>query len=361
MTTLRVGDWVEVRSKDQILRTLDKSGRMEGLPFMPGMFDYCGKRFPVYARAHKTCDVVNGGSRRLHNGVHLYLRCDGKAYEGCQAACLLFWKDAWLERVDGPSAPVTSEPQQTVPDNRCTEADVMRATRVQSEPAGAETVYVCQATCVPEYTTFLPWWDFSQYVEDYRSGNTTLGRIARGFLYQFYETVTQSWRRKIGRPGRWLYDRVQALWGGLPYPRKKGIRPASVPAPHPKLNLQPGELVRIKSHEEILATIDEGRMHGKLFFDVELVPYCGGVYRVKTRISKFISEQTGKMVMMKTPALMLEDVWCRSRYSECKLFCPRSIYSWWREVWLERVPEPGSARPAITPLASFQSKEAADV
>jgi hypothetical protein len=32
---LRAGDWVEVRSKQEILRTLDKGGRLEGLPFMP--------------------------------------------------------------------------------------------------------------------------------------------------------------------------------------------------------------------------------------------------------------------------------------------------------------------------------------
>ena len=32
MTKLSAGDWVEVRSKEEILRTLDKSGRMQGLP-----------------------------------------------------------------------------------------------------------------------------------------------------------------------------------------------------------------------------------------------------------------------------------------------------------------------------------------
>ena len=56
---LRAGDWVEVRSKEEILRSLDKNGRLEGLPFMPQMFQYCGKRFRVFKRAHKTCDTVN--------------------------------------------------------------------------------------------------------------------------------------------------------------------------------------------------------------------------------------------------------------------------------------------------------------
>ena len=51
---------MEVRSKEEILRTLDKSGRLEGLPFMPQMFQYCGQRFQVYKRAHKTCDTVSG-------------------------------------------------------------------------------------------------------------------------------------------------------------------------------------------------------------------------------------------------------------------------------------------------------------
>ena len=47
-------------------------------------------------------------------------------------------------------------------------------------------------------------------------------------------------------------------------------------------------------------------------------------------------EKTGKMMSLKTPAVILENVWCQSRYSNDRFLCPRSIYSWWREVWLER-------------------------
>ena len=95
----RPGDWVRVRSKEQILRTLDASSELDNLPFMPEMLRYCGKRFPVFASAHKTCDTVNKtGGRRMRNAVHLEgLRCDGAAHGGCQAQCLLFFKEAWLE------------------------------------------------------------------------------------------------------------------------------------------------------------------------------------------------------------------------------------------------------------------------
>jgi hypothetical protein len=41
------GDWVEVRSKEEILRTLD-AGPVDDLPFMPQMFRYSGAADPGY-------------------------------------------------------------------------------------------------------------------------------------------------------------------------------------------------------------------------------------------------------------------------------------------------------------------------
>ena len=96
---LRAGDWVEVCSKEEILATLDADGELEGMPFMPEMLAYCGQRLQVYKSAHKTCDTVFPvRGRRVHRTVHLSTRCNGQAHGGCQAACLLFWKEAWLKR-----------------------------------------------------------------------------------------------------------------------------------------------------------------------------------------------------------------------------------------------------------------------
>ena len=105
---LKASEWVEVRSKEEILRTLDKNGRLDGLPFMPEMFEFSGRRFRVYRRAHKTCDTVNDyKGLRMERAVHLEgSRCDGRAHGGCEAACLLFWKEAWLKKVPGPYQPV---------------------------------------------------------------------------------------------------------------------------------------------------------------------------------------------------------------------------------------------------------------
>src|SRR4051812_3839773 len=97
---LRAGEWVEVRSADEILGTLDAQQSLEGLPFMPEMLQYCGRKFRVYKTAHKTCDTVKEYAiRRMNNAVHLDgLRCDGEGHAGCQAGCLLYWKEAWLKR-----------------------------------------------------------------------------------------------------------------------------------------------------------------------------------------------------------------------------------------------------------------------
>ena len=77
---------------------------LDDLPFMPEMIKFCGRTLPVTQRADKTC-AGDGVVRRMHNTVHLQnVRCDGSAHDGCQAACLMFWKEAWLERVERTAA-----------------------------------------------------------------------------------------------------------------------------------------------------------------------------------------------------------------------------------------------------------------
>ena len=347
-----VGDFVEVRSKEDILDTLDKSGRLAGLPFMPQMFKYCGQRFVVYKRAHKTCDTVNQtGGRAMADAVHLELRCDGKAYGGCQAGCLIFWKDAWLKPVDSTKPPDLSatvlnvEPRSR---QRCTEQDVWAATRAPGRQNDREPAYVCQATQLPAATTPLTWWDVRQYVADYASGNVGVARILRGLLYASYYNLS---RAGIGLEPimRWFYDHFQALWGGLPYPRKAGSIPAGGRTPHAALNLQPGELVRVKSLEQILATLDTDNKNRGLYFDAEAVPYCGQTYRVLSRVNKILDEKTGRLVEFKNEAIILEGVFCQARYSTCRMFCPRAIYTYWREIWLERVSESYPGRKKVVP------------
>lgn len=355
VTPLHVGDWVEVRSKEEILETLDKNGCLDGMPFMPEMFQYCGQRFPVYKRAHKTCDpIYSVAGRRLDNAVHLELRCNGSGHGGCQVGCLLFWKEAWLTRVNAESSNVSfARAGHGFPDKqpRCTEQDVRNATTRPAENGEKETRYVCQTTQLPEFTKALPWWSPAQYVEDYLSGNTTFTNLARGFFY----TVFVQYPTRIAF-ARYTYNALQALIGGEPSPVDVGLIPAGRPHPFVDLKLRPGDLVRVKSHQEIRTTLDKNNKNRGLSFDVEMVPYCGHVYSVRTRVDRFIDEKTGKMMSLKTPAVIVEGVFCQSRFSKRRMFCPRGLHSWWREVWLERVSETAIGEADLAPCKTLKAQ-----
>jgi hypothetical protein len=345
----KVGDWVEVRSKEEILRTLDAQGQLDSMPFMPEMFVFCGRRFRIYKRAHKTCDTVFPiRGRRVSRAVHLETRCDGSAHGGCQAGCLVFWKEEWLKPV-GDNSPLTSGPGHhahfsivnTAPGGPCTEAGVWAGAE-STVPSGETPTYVCQATRLPYASTDLEWWDVRQYVEDYLSGNVGLGRVVRGLIFSIFYNLSQA-GIGLGPTMRWFYERICWLWGASRFPRASGNIAGGQPTPSVGLNLQPGELVRVKSHQEILRTLTAGSKNRGMSWDAEMVPYCGGTYRVLKRVARILDEKTGKMQDMKNPCIILDTVVCQARYSGCRMFCPRSIYPYWREIWLERVGPNASA------------------
>ena len=317
---LRAGHWVEVRSADEILATLDDRGALDALPFMPEMLQYCGKRFRVYKSAHKTCDTIEKyRGRSMTNAVHLEgLRCDGEAHDGCQARCLLFWKEAWLKPISGPESPAGLPERAAAPEvargpARCDSKVLVRAVKAQ----GSDERYSCQATELLRATTPLPWWDVRQYAKDLATGNVRL----RDFVV--YLAIAG-------------YNAVMRLhWRGRPYPYIRGL--AADKTDPGTLNLRPGELVQVRSKVEIMRTLNASQKNRGLWFDAEMVPYCGRTFRVLERVEKLVDEKTGKMISMRNPCVILDEAVCSGCLSNYRLFCPRSLYPFWRESWLKRV------------------------
>jgi len=366
---LMPGDWVEVRSKEEILRTLDADGTLDGMLFMPEMLQYCGRRFQVQKRAHKSCDYTTPypfRSRRIRGTVLLETRCDGAAHGGCQAGCTILWKEDWLRiagpsEVGSPTAPETAKTSESRGGHEatCREMDLWRRTQMV-DPKDGQPRYFCQITEIQKASEPLAWWDVRQYWEDFRSGNVTLGRLAAGFVYSAYYNLSQA-GIGLGPAMRWFYNTFHSLWGGTKFPRNPGEIPEGMPTPTVSLDLQPGDMVRVKAHEEILRTVNTRNQNRGMFWDAELVPYCGGTYRVLRRVNKIINEQTGKMVEMKSPCIILDSVVCQARYSACRMFCPRAMYPYWREAWLERIdgikPAPATSHEGTAGLsAEHQSR-----
>jgi hypothetical protein len=330
---LKAGEWVEVRRQDEILATLDSNGRLEGLPFMPEMLQYCGKRLRVFKRADKACDnIADWSIRRMKNAVHLeVLRCDGAAHGGCEAGCLIFWNEAWLKRAENgtsnslaPSRGL-SEVSSSRPD--FTIEDLLNRTRVNS--ADQEPIYTCQATELRNFTSEMRWWDPRQYVRDVRSGNLSsgLGDNTRG---QRVLDVILSTIRVIHALTITFFNRERQNHQKSLYPFIVGTLEKT---PIERTDLQPGELVQVRSKEEIIATLDRQNKNRGLLFDSEMLPYCGHIYRVLRRVHHIVDEKNGKMMHMQYPCIVLEGVYCRSDYHR---LCPRAIYSYWREGWLKR-------------------------
>jgi len=337
---LRVGDVVEVRSPEEIRATLDENGELESLPFMPEMLKYCGRRMTVQKVAHKACDTLTrGGIRRMENAVHLTgARCDGAGHGGCQAACLIYWKNAWLRKVDPAEAPpppaVTPDPAPLLP-------LLTIASRRPPDEDGAER-YRCQATellrAAPQQLRLR---DLSQFVQDVRTGNVGPWWSARAFLVALYNRLQDAGVRYLPR---WLRIRGGRHWGYL--------RGTAGKTPTGHTDLRPGDLVRIKSRAQIEPTLNADLLNRGMGFDAEMARFCGRITRVARRVDHIIDERTGKMLRMRHPCIVLEDVVCEGAYNAS---CPRAITPYWREIWLEKVNDPAIPAPRDGHAATAQS------
>ena len=330
---VRAGDLVEVMSEREILATLDADGRVDGLPFMPEMLEYCGRRFRVSSVAHKTCDTATfSGGRRMRDAVFLEdLRCDGAAHGGCQARCLLFWKTHWLRRVPETS-PTSADGPHEPPPPLCDRERLIAAARTLDDDGRVR--YSCQATqhmAATEPLRPLALWHF---IADVRTRNVRLRDAVRVLVLHFV------WRlRFLGvgwRLSTSLFAHVHRWVTGRPDPYREGLLPDGACTPTERLDLQPGECVEVKSHDEILETVNRRLRNRGLAYNSEMTPACGRRYRVAQRVTRIVEEKSGYMLTMKSPCITLEGFYCGAQYTHYSLLCPRRVTPFFREIWLKR-------------------------
>ena len=313
---LRAGDIAVVRDAQEILPTLDSDGTLDGLPFMPEMLEFCGKTFRVLNRVVQA--TVDGAFLKHHvesfvrefrnndvvtlNGV----RCPGVDHDGCQRGCAIFWKEAWLKKVEDVDAecithrePVTTGSDQvysllktrTAGGNYfCQSSEFLKATRHLS---GARRVRKCFSAVAARNIS-------------------ALGMVKRVLVWMWWK----SYAKVIGQHARGKQNNT----------------------PSETLNLQPGDFVEVKPIQEIVTTLNQNGRNRGLHFSADQRPFCGGRYRVRSRADNFIAEGSGEMKHFGN-TVILEDVCCDS---SCFAFggCYRSDLLYWREIWLRKVESP---------------------
>jgi hypothetical protein len=299
----RPGEIVEVRSLPEILATLDERGCLDGMPFMPEMAAYCGHRFTVHRRVDKVWEYAHGtGLRRVRRAVLLdTLRCDGQGHSGCQAACELIWKEAWLQ-VPG-DRPALAPGVVGGPDlDACASVLVDGGRR-----------YVCQMTEILRASTPISLRDPSHYWRDLVSGNVRFAPLVAALSVRVFNGV--NWRL-----------------GGSPWPV---LTPQERTAtPHQDLGLQPGQVVRVKSKQAIELTLNPKLRNRGLEFGTDMLFCAGGSHRVVARVDRIVDERSGELLEFKTPSILLEGAHANGG----TLLTPQNEYFFWREIWLD--PEP---------------------
>ena len=91
--SLQVGEWVRVRSRQEIAATLDPFKELKGCAFLEGMYQYCGTEQRVYKTMERFLDERDYKMKKVQGVVLLdSLYCNGTiVFGGCDRSCFLFW------------------------------------------------------------------------------------------------------------------------------------------------------------------------------------------------------------------------------------------------------------------------------
>jgi hypothetical protein len=308
LIALKPGDLVEVRSAAEVMSSLEGDGKLDGLPFMPEMLAFCGRRLRVSNRADNTCAL--GQPRRIENTVHLeQLRCDGSAHRGCEAGCLFLWKEAWLRRVSD-SADEFSETQ--VPPAGIEDGAYSLLSEFAQKP---DNTLMCQSTELNSATCLA----------SLRSSSNYFAKVARDCVARkrsvedLRQLVTYFWGKAILS--------VFMLWARAPWNADRYRK-----TPATLLDLKPGEVVRVRGMFEILRTLDRNGCNRGMEFKPEMFQFCNRKYPVISNMQRRIDERSGELKGFRSPCIVLESVYCHGQRS----FCQRANYHYWREIWLSR-------------------------
>ena len=325
-SNLRPGDCVEVLSPTDILKTLDAAGTLDKLPFMPEMLEFCGQRFRVAKRVVKTCYYGTASGMRKFPAEDVVLlkglRCSGVDHDGCQKACTIFWREAWLRKV---------ESLDTI--QRSADAEASRRLRSRLKISIGPNTYFCQASELLNATAELSHWErLGKCFSDIRAGNCGVLEMAQ-------------------RISVWLFWKIRKVFFGAYARGNKKSTPVE------SLDLRSGELIEIRPLANITATLNEKGFNRGLSFTPAMGSSCGEKYKVKRKLEKIIVDGTGEMRQMHN-TVFLEGSMCGC---SCVAFggCPRDEFAYWRDIWVLRVPAASGKPPEGGATSALDRREQA--
>ena len=307
---LTAGDWVRICSVGEIETTLDDAGRTDGLSFMPEMVAYCGKAFRIGRAGTTVC--INSESNYMGRIDDCFVlqtksRCDGSFHGGCQMACQFLWKSAWLKPSNPPESADAAADAMTTTEEDTAQPEL--ADRLSKLTKVSPEIYRCQATQLVQIAAPTPVHNVKQYADENRRSGIKFSSIIRYAAGVVKKKVLQQSDSVIG-----------TCRGKTPRSTQK---------------LAVGDLVRVKSLEEIKTTLNKQGCNRGLWFDPdEMTPLCGKELRVSRVIERLIDERNGKLREFPSHTVVLSEIACSGVF---KRFCSRGLFHFWRTIWLEKI------------------------
>lgn len=156
------------------------------------------------------------------------------------------------------------------------------------------------------------------------------------FSRRFKRTFARQWNYIIKKHFRTYITPFLQLIRGTP--SEQYLDPTTISRDLPGEQLQEGDLVRIRSREEILATLDVWKeLKGCAFLD-DMWQYCDTDQTVLKRMERFLDERDYKVKKVKG-LILLDGVMCQGTPVFGR--CDRSCHFFWREEWLEKISNGG--------------------
>ena len=104
--------------------------------------------------------------------------------------------------------------------------------------------------------------------------------------------------------------------------------------------MKAGDLVRVKSLEEIMKTLNSHRRYERLQFLHPMAEHCGKTYRVLKRVRRLVNDMDHTVRKAKN-VVILDGVFCHGKGIYGREDCDRTCFFFWKEAWLTKVDEQG--------------------
>jgi hypothetical protein len=281
-------------------------GCLEELPFMPEMLAMCGQRAYVFRCVHRLFDYRK--SRRMRHMDDAVLLtgavCNGSSHGGCDAACHVIWKSAWLRRIEQSEAAQGTPPSSGGAEAALDSAVLSFGTRAPR--------YQCQLTQLNAASQPIGNWRALDFLRPLVAGNVMLMAFVVARL-------------------TYLFNELQHLRGGIIFPPFEAA--AGGAQQEQEIPLAAGDRVVVRSSGEIRTTLNDQLEHRGMGFESDMLKHCGRELCVQAEVKKVIDIVSGEMRTMRTPAYVLRDVHFSG---ERQLFNAQYEPLFWRSAWLQR-------------------------